>query len=61
MYIGRPKRKPEARYKTTSEKILAKRTYDCPNNCGFGPYQSSSALSFQKRKCQKKEYKELLD
>ena len=55
MYIGRPKKKPGARYKTTSETILAIRTYDCPYNCGFGPYQSSSALSFHKKKCQKKE------
>jgi hypothetical protein len=60
---GRPKSisVPVARFKTISETVCAKRTYDCPNNCGYGPYKSSSALSYHKKSCKRSEPKESLD
>jgi hypothetical protein len=61
---GRPKNssRPVERIKSSGELYYDnKRKYHCLNNCGKGPYSSSSALSLHKRKCLTAEPKETLD
>ena len=56
---GRPKNssKPVPRLQSVSEVITnnGKRKYHCTNDCGYGPYASSSALSYHKKSCAGKE------